>query len=101
MIHYTCDCCKRPLSKDNDIRYVVKMEVYASLDPVEGEQDSDRDHLQELQEILDRLDDASNDQIGDDVYKVMRFDLCRECRAKVVRNPLGQSTVSQFDFSEN
>ncbi len=46
MIHYTCDGCHRPLNPERDLRYVVKMEVYASLDPTDMELDEDRDHLE-------------------------------------------------------
>ena len=52
MIHHSCDCCKRALEAD-DLRYVVKMEVYAAFDPAATDElDDDRDHLQEIQEIL-------------------------------------------------
>jgi len=102
MIRYSCDLCNRELHPDADLRYVVKMEVYAALDPpLSNETDDDRDHLQEIQDILERLDDAENDQIGDDVYQQMRFDLCSECRRKFVRSPLGQKFGKVFGFSEN
>ncbi len=46
MIHYSCDCCKRELAPE-DLRYVVKMEVYAAFDPNALEEAADdRDHLQ-------------------------------------------------------
>ena len=102
MIRYSCDLCKRELHPDVDLRYVVKMEIYAALDPpMTDEVDDDRDHLQEIQDILERLEDAENDQIGDDVYQQMRFDLCSECRRKFVRSPLGRKFGKVFGFSEN
>ncbi len=101
MIHYTCDCCRRKLHPEDDLRYIVKMEVYASLDPMEDGLDNDRDHLQEIQEILERLDDAENDEIGEDVYQQMRFDLCSECRKNFLRRPLGRGVSSQLNFSDN
>lgn len=101
MIHYTCDLCKRPLDPQHDLRYVVKMEVYASLDPQEDGIDDDHDHLQEIQDILERMEDAEDERIGDDVYQQMRFDLCSECRKRFLRNPLGSVAPTQFDFSEN
>lgn len=100
MIRYVCDLCKRDLDPE-DLRYVVKMEVSAAMDPVSIEEDGDRDHLQEIQEVLERLDDAEDDQIGDDVYQQLRFDLCPECRRKFLRNPLGRESLSILDFSEN
>ncbi len=101
MIHYTCDCCKRVLDQ-SDLRYVVKMEVYAAFDPVAmDDADDDRDHLQEIQEILQRGEDAADPQIGDDVYEQMRFDLCPECRKKFIKHPLGRQTSKPLDFSKN
>lgn len=101
MIHHSCDCCKRELDAD-DLRYVVKMEVYAALDPSASyDQDEDRDHLQEIQEILQRAEDASDPQIGSDVYEQLRFDLCSDCRKRFVKNPLGREVLKQFNFSPN
>ena len=102
MIHYSCDCCKRLIDPQDDLRYVVKMEVYAALDPVDMDQvDDDRDSLQEMQDILQRMEDAESDQIGDEVYQQLRFDLCPECRKKFMKNPLGREVSKQFDFSNN
>lgn len=102
MIRYTCDVCRRELDPKHDLRYVVKMEVYAAFDPTTAdEEDDDRDHLQEIQDVLERLEDAENDQIGDDVYQQLRFDLCPECRRRFINNPLGGEVAKVFGFSEN
>ncbi len=101
MIHYSCDCCKRTFDSE-DLRYVVKMEIYAAFDPAAmDEADDDRDHLQEIQEILQRSADIADPQIGDDVYEQLRFDLCPECRKKFLKNPLGRELSKQFHFSKN
>ena len=55
MIHYTCDACKRELDPRHDLRYVVKMEICAAFDPTTTEDDDERDHLEEIQEILTRV----------------------------------------------
>jgi hypothetical protein len=101
MIRYTCDLCKRDLDPVEDLRYVVKMEVYAAFDPVVVEEDGDRDHLQEIQDLLEQLEDSDGNQIGDDVYQRLRFDLCPECRKKFGKNPLGRESAKILDFSEN
>ncbi len=102
MIRYSCDLCKRDLDPEEDLHYVVKMEVYAAFDPTTAdEEDDDRDHLQEIQDILERLDDTDNDQIGEEVYQQMRFDLCPQCRKRFIKNPLGRETAKVFRFSEN
>jgi hypothetical protein len=101
MIHYTCDCCKKTLDAD-DLRYVVKMEVFAAIDPAASDDlDDDRDHLAEIQEILQRAGDVVDPQISSDVYDELRFDLCADCRRKFVKNPLGREGAKQFDFSKN
>jgi hypothetical protein len=102
MIHYSCHLCKRPIDAEEDLRYVVKIEVYAAIDPVEVETGADdRDHLQEMQEILQRMEEAGSDAVGDDVYQQLRYDLCPECRKKFAKNPLGREASKQFDFSKN
>jgi len=102
MIRYACDLCGRELDPQHDLRYVVKVEVYAAFDPSSVEEDEgDCDHLEEIQNILERLDDATSAQISDDVYRQMRFDLCPECRRKFMKNPLGRETAKAFGFSSN
>jgi len=101
MIHYSCDLCGRVLDPEEDLRYVVKMEICAAFDPVSVEEEDDRDHLQEIQNLLEHLEDAENDQISGDVYQQLRFDLCPECRRKYIKNPLGRETAKMLDFSEN
>ncbi|MEM8946174.1 MAG: hypothetical protein AAGD11_13460 [Planctomycetota bacterium] len=75
------------------------MEVYAALDPSD-EADDDRDHLQEIQEVLEKLDgDAA--EVCEEVYHQKRFDLCSECRQHFVRDPLGRPLASHINFSDN
>lgn len=101
MIHYSCDLCKREFEPE-DLRYVVKLEIAAAMDPSEAnEMDDDRDHLLEVQDILERLDDVDDDQMGDDVYQQLRFDLCPECCRRFRKNPLSRESSKQFDFSKN
>jgi len=101
MIHYTCDMCKRELDPSEDLRYVVKMEVYAAMDPLADEADDDRDHMEEIQEIIARIEDDNDPNISDDVYQQVRFDLCPECRRKFLKDPLGLEPAKAFQFSEN
>ena len=100
MIRYSCDICKRDLDPDQDLRYVVRMEVFAAFDPA-ADDDEDRDHLQEIQDILERMEDTDNDQIGEDVFQQLRFDLCPECRKKFLKDPLGRDIAKSFGFSAN
>jgi hypothetical protein len=99
MIQYYCDLCKRPLDPEQDLRYVVKLEVYAAFDPLKL--DDDHDNLQELNEILEDIDTARSDDVSEDVYQALRFDLCPECRRKFLKNPLGRRPAELLDFSQN
>lgn len=102
MIRYTCDLCKRELDPQDDLRYVVKIEVYAAFDPaVTDDSSDDHDHLEEIQDILERMEDVSSEQLGDDVYQQLRFDLCPECRRKFLKSPLGRAPAKAFGFSSN
>jgi hypothetical protein len=99
MIHYTCDLCKRELDPKEDLRYVVKIEIAAAFDPVVDDEEDDRDHLQEIQDLLEHLQDAQGSHIGDDVYQELRFDLCPECRKRYTKNPLGREPAKVLDYS--
>jgi len=101
MIHYVCDRCKRSLNPE-ELRYVVRVEAQAVMDMGEGEDlDDDRDHLLELHEILERLDDEDPDLVGEDVYQKLRLDLCPTCYGKFIKNPVGQESAAHLGFSQN
>lgn len=101
MVHYTCDGCKRPIDPQNDLRYVVKIEVYAAVDPLDLNDQDDRDNLENLQDMLEGVDEARANELDDAMYLQQRFDLCPECRKRFLKNPLGRKATEQFDFSQN
>ena len=102
MIHYSCDRCKRPLDSSEDVRYAVTMEVQAVMDPLAGDEiEDDRDHLLEIQEILEQIDDAESELVGSDIYQKSRYDLCSDCYRKFIKNPIGRETPAHFGFSQN
>lgn len=102
MIHYSCDRCKRILDPEEDLRYVVKIEVQAALEPADlDDEDDDRDHLVEIQEVLERLEDDDDYELGEDVYSKRRFDLCPTCYRKFIKNPIGREVAAQLGFSQN
>jgi hypothetical protein len=101
MIRYSCDLCKRDLDAQTDLRYVVKVEVFAAMDA--DAFDDDSDPLEDIQDIIESMDDAEDDQVGEEVCQQLRFDLCPECRRKFVKNPLGRETFAAnvSGFSKN
>ena len=106
MLHYSCDVCKRPIDPQTGTRHVVKIEVFAAIeedhdcgcDDVASDSE-DADHLEEMQDLLERLEDAGDGL--DAETRSMRFDLCDDCRRRFVRNPLGIRKGKQVGFSQN
>jgi len=102
MIHFSCDLCHRALDPRQDLRYVVKLEAYAAMEPLDCEEiEDDRDHLLEVHEILEHLDDEQDELIGEDIYVRRQFDLCPDCYRKFNKNPLGREAAAQMNFSQN
>lgn len=99
MIHYSCDRCRKTIDPDTDLRYVVRVEVQAAFDQCDV--DDDRDHLLEIQDILERVEDMDDEEIGEEIYQRRRFDLCSDCQKVYLNNPLGLETQMQVEFSEN
>ena len=102
MIHYTCDGCRRAIDPAEELRYVVKMEIYAAMEPIGGDElEDDRDHLMEVHEILERNFADGSECVSDDVYQRRSYDLCSECHKKFVKNPIGREPAPHFGFSSN
>ena len=54
MIHYSCDRCKRRLDGQHDMRFSVRIDAQAALEPHHmHEPAEDRDYLDELQELIE------------------------------------------------
>lgn len=101
MIHYTCDICKRIIDPAEDLRYVVKIEISAVFEPTVVDEEDDRDHLQEIQELLEQLENSRGEEIGEDVHQELRFDLCPQCRRRFVKMLLARGVAKLLDFSTN
>ncbi len=101
MIHFTCDACQRLIDAEKEARYVVRLEVYEALGDTTASTYDEADHLQEIEDIIERIDDLSDDQLDDDLYKQVRYDLCPQCRKRFMQNPLGKVNPARFGFSNN
>jgi hypothetical protein len=77
------------------------MEVYPA--PVQSDvaMDEDRDHLEDIHEVLERYDefDADGQLPVADTYQTRRFDLCSECCKQFLKEPLGRR-AAHLDFSK-
>lgn len=101
MIHYSCDRCHRAIDPDDEVRYSVQIEIHAASDATDSDMDEDRDHLVELHDILERLEDADCEEISQSAYQRRRFDLCHECHRLFVKNPLSVDMSTSLEFSDN
>jgi len=91
MIRYECDKCGMALRANDSRRFIVKMEIYAAaghMDFTELEQNV-KDPEKELSQIMAQLADADPDDVEDETYRCLRFDLCDACRRAILRKPLG------------
>jgi hypothetical protein len=109
MLHYSCDLCKRPIDTLADVRHVVKIEVFQAVEESQacsmagccGGDREDEDHLEEMQDLLERLDDHECEGLLDEGTVTLRFDLCDACRQRFIKNPLGMKNGKKLDFSQN
>lgn len=100
MIHHSCDRCKRLIDGENEVRYVVNVEVQAAVEPG-SELTSNDEQLAELGQLLKQLDNSDCDEIRDAVYQRRRYDLCADCRTEYLENPLSIERQVEFGFSNN
>ncbi len=100
MIRYVCDMCKREIDPIRETHYQVKIEIAAAFDPVEEGEPDDRDHLEEIHDLLERFD-VQNEEAFEPAHVVLTFDLCSKCRRSFLRNPLGRGTVRVLGMSDN
>jgi hypothetical protein len=102
MLHVTCDLCGKELGTGGD-HFVVKIEVFAALDPGEiTEADLEEDHMEVVSQMLQDMDDdvAGADRLEPASHQ-FRYDMCPECRKRFIRDPLNKDAAQKFDFSEN
>jgi hypothetical protein len=89
------------LDPADDARYVVRMEISQVIDPPGADEpDDDRDYLEEMQEVLERMGDTLDD-LAAATDRQLRFDLCPECARKFIKNPLGRDLAKTLEFSKN
>jgi hypothetical protein len=94
--------CGKTLLAEEDARYVVKVEVYAACDPLEvTEKDLEADRSEEVQRLLDEMADMDAEDLEDQVFKTFRFDLCPECHAAYLKDPLSRTMRVRARFRHN
>ena len=69
-------------------RFIVKLEVYAAAGHVDLALSSHSDPQREMDEIIKSLSAADPDEVEDQTYRCLRFDVCDACRRTLLANPL-------------
>jgi|YNPMSStandDraft_1061717.scaffolds.fasta_scaffold98369_1 hypothetical protein len=102
MLRYFCDLCGREIDPESEPHFVVRIEVHPSLKPPSPKElEEEIDHLEELQQLLENLDDSQLDSVPESLNKSFRFDLCVQCRDRFVKQPLGREPRKVWQFSKN
>jgi len=82
VIRYICDSCGRPLIA-KEIRYILKMEIYASEDVNIDKRYLEMDHRIEMERIIEEIKDMDEKRLREDVYINYKFNLCKRCKDKL------------------
>ena len=99
MLHFTCDLCGCEL---DDERFVARIEIYPASSRDEFDEETlDADHLEELSEFIAEIEATGECDVEDFATKELRFDLCRQCRRRFLKDPLGRDVFRRMNFSEN
>jgi hypothetical protein len=89
MITHICDRCGRPIDK-GETRYVAKLQVFAAADPLEITWDDlMQDHTAEIERLMKECEKMTEEELMQDVFVELQFDLCRFCHKAYLANPLG------------
>jgi hypothetical protein len=70
-------------------RFIVRMEIYAAAGVVDLDKEGARNPSADLQSVLSQLAKADPDEVEDQTYRQLRFDLCDACRRVLMSSPLG------------
>lgn len=103
MLHFSCDLCGREMLPGATARYVVKIEVFAAHDPAELTEADLGDHMEEVSQLLQEVEQEGIAATLPATSQHMRFDLCPACHKRFCKDPLGRNAQAQkkLNFSEN
>ena len=87
----TCDLCDNELLLDDDVRYVVEVQVYAAYDPLElTPKDLRQDFRKKINQLIEKLKCNSAENVESIVYQAFTFVLCLCCQKRYIKNPLAK-----------
>ncbi len=84
-----CDICGKALLIDEDVRYLLRIEVFAAYDPLElTKEDLQKATREEIGRLIEKMRDMSPEELEDSVYKKFAFQLCPVCQRRYIKDPL-------------
>ncbi len=94
MIRYECDRCGLGMRANDPMRYILRFEIYAAAGHIDLDAEDRTSPRSTLEGVLQELASADPDEIEDQTYRSLRFDLCDRCRRNVLCRPMGCSHCS-------
>ncbi len=96
MIRYRCDGCGLDLSSDASNHFILKIDAFAAAGNLEFTKAYlERDHQAEIRRLISHLEKKHPDDIEDQVYRALRFDLCPACHQRFLERPLAPLTSNE------
>lgn len=90
MSDLACDRCGRSLLVFEDVRYEVVIRVTAAYDPMELDLDdvAQADVSAELRRLAAAVGKKTAQELEDEIWKELKFDLCGRCQREYLKDPL-------------
>jgi hypothetical protein len=89
MIRYECDRCGVAMNANDHQRYILRFEIYAAAGHIDIDAEEARGPQEGLKAVLEELAQADPDEVEDQTYRMLRFDVCDDCRRELLKRPLG------------
>ena len=88
-----CDRCGEGLLIQENVRYVLTLEVTAAYDPLEiTSEDLKQDLAAEIEEVIQDVSARSAADLEREIHHRARYDLCGACQKAFLKNPLGETS---------
>jgi hypothetical protein len=70
-------------------RFIVKFEIYAAAGHLDLDAQAASDVEGQWEKLVNELAKADPDEVEDQTYRCLRFDVCDTCRQELLKRPLG------------
>ena len=92
-----CDRCGTTLRPS--AYYDVSLELKSDTEPLQLKpSDLHRDTQREIDDLVDRMRDTDAAALEADVYKLMKFRVCRGCQQVLLHDPLQRSALTPEEW---